>query len=130
MSQRTGSMLTVFLRAYVLVILVFIFAPIIASFVFSFNSDRFPTVPLGHFTTHWYEQVLNDSGWWDALENSLLTSVCVAIVSTVIGFCAAYTDYRYQFFGKSVVLALALLPPTSPLVIFGLAMLALSLMHI
>jgi len=124
MSQRTDSVLSVFLRAYVLVILVFIFAPIIASFVFSFNSDRFPTVPLGHFTTQWYEQVLNDSGFWDALKNSLLTSISVAVVSTVIGFCAAYTDYRYQFFGKSVFLALALLPPTIPLVIFGLAMLA------
>jgi len=121
MSQRT---LVVFLRLYVLLIFGFIFAPIIASVVFSFNSDRFPTVPLGEFTTDWYQQVLNDPGFWEALRNSVFTSIGVAFTATAIGFSAAYTDYRYRFFGKSVFLALALLPPTIPLVIMGLAMLA------
>jgi spermidine/putrescine transport system permease protein len=45
------------------------------------------------------------------------------MLSTFLGFCAAYTDYRYRFTGKSVYLALALLPPTVPLIIMGLAML-------
>ena len=48
----------------------------------------------------------------------------VSVVATFIGFCTAYTDYRYRFFGKGAYLALALLPPTIPLVIMGLAMLA------
>jgi len=42
----------------------------------------------------------------------------------VIGFCTAYTDFRYGFRFKTAYLALALLPPTIPLVIMGLAMLA------
>ena len=49
-----------FLRAYVAVVFAFVFAPIVASFVFSFNSDRFPTIPLGHFTLHWYETIFGD----------------------------------------------------------------------
>jgi spermidine/putrescine transport system permease protein len=36
----------------------------------------------------------------------------------------AYTDFRYNFIGKSFYMALALLPPTIPVVIMGLAMLA------
>jgi spermidine/putrescine transport system permease protein len=56
---------------------------------------------------------------------SLTVSISVGVLSTVIGFCTAYTDFRYRFFGKNVYLALALLPPTIPLVIMGLAMLAL-----
>ncbi|MEM7294846.1 MAG: ABC transporter permease subunit, partial [Pseudomonadota bacterium] len=48
----------------------------------------------------------------------------VSILATFIGFCTAYTEYRYQFFGKSLYLGLAVLPPTIPLVIMGLAMLA------
>jgi spermidine/putrescine transport system permease protein len=47
----------------------------------------------------------------------------VALLSTLLGFGAAYTDFRYRFFGKTVYLALALLPPTIPVVILGLAML-------
>ncbi|MFK7891444.1 MAG: ABC transporter permease [Granulosicoccus sp.] len=119
-----GHVIGVFLRGYVAVVLLFVFAPIIASVVFSFNSDRFPSLPLGSFTTDWYERILSDDGFWEALRRSLLTSVSVSLTATFIGFCAAYTDYRYRFFGKSVFLALALLPPTIPLVIFGLAMLA------
>ena len=38
------------LIAYVILAYVFIFAPIAASFVFSFNSDRFPSIPLGEFS--------------------------------------------------------------------------------
>ncbi len=112
------------LRLYICVVFIFVFAPIVASFIFSFNSDRFPTVPLGHFTLHWYETVYNDPDVWDALRVSVMTALAVSVVSTFIGFCAAYTDFRYRFFGKSAYLALALLPPTIPLVIMGLAMLA------
>ncbi len=116
--------IAIFLRIYVGVVFCFIFAPIVASFVFSFNSDRFPTIPLGSFTLHWYETIWSDPDVWDAVRVSLITSATVSVISTFIGFCAAYTDFRYRFFGKNAYLALALLPPTIPLVIMGLAMLA------
>jgi len=113
-----------FLRIYVCLIFAFVFAPIAASFIFSFNSDRFPTIPLGEFSLHWYARIWEDSQTWDALRMSLAAAATVAVISTFIGFCTAYTDYRSRFFGKGFYLALALLPPTVPLVIFGLAMLA------
>ncbi len=113
-----------FLRLYVGCIFVFVFAPIIASMIFSFNSDRFPTIPLGSFTWHWYETVYNDPDVWDALRTSVIVGVSTAILSTFIGFCTAYSDFRYNFRFKGAYLALALLPPTIPLVIMALAMLA------
>ena len=116
--------IALFLRLYVGIVFCFVFAPILASFVFSFNSDRFPTIPLGHFTLHWYQTIYNDPDVWDALRVSATSAVSVSVISTFIGFCTAYTDYRYTFFGKNAYLALALLPPTIPLVIMGLAMLA------
>lgn len=112
------------LRLYVLVIFAFIFAPIAASFVFSLNVDRFPSLPLGGFSTHWYQLVNEDPRIWEGLRNTLVTGSCVAVLATLLGFGAAYTDFRYRFFGKPVYLALALLPPTIPVVILGLAMLA------
>ncbi len=113
-----------FLRLYLAAVFCFIFAPIAASFVFSFNSDRFPTLPLGSFTLQWYREIIADEAVWDALQVSLFSAACVSVLSTFIGFCTAYTDFRFRFFGKSGYLALALLPPTIPLVIMGLAMLA------
>ena len=112
------------LRAYTLLAYAFVFAPIAASFVFSFNSDRFPSIPLGHFSTEWYQAVAADPLVWQGLGNTLVIGVIVGVVSTLLGFGAAYTDYRYQFLGKQVYLALALLPPTIPVIIMGLAMLA------
>ncbi len=123
MTRLSGQNLL--LRGYVVLVFVFVFTPIVTSFVFSVNSDRLPTIPLGHFTTHWYETIFADPDIWEAFRVSALVSVSVAILATFIGFCTAYTDYRYNFTGKALYLSLALLPPTIPLVIMGLAMLAL-----
>ncbi|QFI68901.1 ABC transporter permease [Sinorhizobium alkalisoli] len=112
------------LKFYVLLAFAFIFAPIAASFVFSFNVDRFPSLPLGGFSTIWYETVAADPLVWEGLRNTLTAGLVVSVLATAIGFGAAYTDFRYKFFGKTFYVALALLPPTIPVVILGLAMLA------
>jgi len=112
------------LKLYVLLAFAFIFAPIAASFVFSFNVDRFPSLPLGGFSTIWYEAVAADPLVWEGLRNTLAAGLVVSVLATALGFGAAYTDFRYRFFGKNLYLALALLPPTIPVVILGLAMLA------
>src|SRR3546814_4708218 len=71
-----------------------------------------------------YEAVAADPLVWEGLRNTLITGVTVSIIATALGFGAAYTDSRYKFFGKPFYLALALLPPTIPVVILGLAMLS------
>ncbi|MFJ3483297.1 ABC transporter permease [Pseudomonas sp. NPDC090202] len=117
-------LINLLLRAFVLLVFVFIFTPIVGSFVFSLNADRFPSLPLGGFSLRWYEAIAADPAVWQAFRNSLTVGVVVSLGSTVLGFTAAYTDYRYRFFGKSLYMALAMLPPTIPVVIMGLAMLA------
>jgi spermidine/putrescine transport system permease protein len=112
------------LKAYIIASFAFVFAPIAASFVFSFNADRFPSIPLGGFSLEWYKAVAADPLVWEGLRNTLMVGIVAGVISTALGFGAAYTDYRYKFFGKQVYLALALLPPTIPVIILGLAMLA------
>jgi spermidine/putrescine transport system permease protein len=111
-------------KVYLAALFLFVFAPIAASIVFSFNSDRFPTLPLGHFTTDWYVRAFSRPELWQAIANSVFVAAATALLSTFIGFATAYTDFRYGFRFKPAYLALALLPPTMPLVILGLAMLA------
>jgi len=86
--MNANRSLNVILGIYVALIFAFVFAPIIFSMIFSFNSQRFPTIPLGSFTTEWYAKILADPDVWEAY------------------------------------LALILLPPTIPLIIMALAMLA------
>lgn len=119
-----GRGLDIALTLYVALIFVFVFAPIIFSLIFSFNSQRFPTIPLGEFSTEWYVKIFNDPDVWKAVRNSVIVSSSTAVIATILGFCTAYTDFRYNFRFKGAYLALILLPPTIPLIIMALAMLA------
>lgn len=124
MTGNRNRLINAGLKIYILVCVVFIFAPILGSFVFSLNSDRFPSLPLGHFSTEWYGLIWEDPFVWTGFFNTVIVGFIVAVIATVLGFGGAYTDFRYNFLGKKVYLALALLPPTIPVVIMGLAMLA------
>ena len=121
--MKDDKLLRWVLAFYTALVFLFVFAPIAASLVFSFNSDRFPTIPLGSFTTEWYVKAFSNPEVWDAALRSLNVSSVTAVIATAIGFSAAYTDYRYDFVGKKAFLVLALLPPTIPLIILALAML-------
>jgi spermidine/putrescine transport system permease protein len=112
------------LWVYIALAFIFIFTPIVASFIFSFNSDRFPSLPLGSFSLQWYQKVLSRPEILEAAKTSIIVALCTSALSTFIGFCTAYTDYRYDFSGKKAYLALAMLPPTIPLIIMALAMLS------
>ncbi|CAM3507727.1 ABC transporter permease [Polaromonas hydrogenivorans] len=111
-------------RLYMLLVLAFILAPLIASLVFSFNADRFPSLPLKGFTTEWYRLTFSDPMVLDALKRSIGVAIPAGLLSTLLGFAAAYSDYRFSFRGKSVFNLLMMLPPTIPAVIMGLAMLS------
>ncbi len=124
MIRKSDSFSNFALGFYLVAIFVFVFTPIITSLIFSFNSDRFATIPLGSFTLKWYKTIFQDPDVWDAALTSISVALSAAVIATVIGFCTAYTDFRYSFRFKKAYLALALLPPTIPLIIMALAMLA------
>jgi spermidine/putrescine transport system permease protein len=119
-----NKLINALLFVHIALCLIFIFAPIAGSFIFSLNSDRFPSLPLGEFSLEWYRLIYQDPLVWSGFFNTLTVGLTVAVIATLLGFGGAYADYRYNFFGKSIYLALALLPPTIPVVIMGLAMLA------
>jgi spermidine/putrescine transport system permease protein len=114
---------SIVLVAWTALVFAFIFAPIISTIAFSFNSDRFPSLPWAGFTLAWYEAIFADATIRRSLGNSLIVAGVTAVISTFLGFATAYVDFRYQFLGKRVYMALAGLPPTVPVVILGVAML-------
>ena len=111
------------LRGYVVLVLALVFAPIIVSFIYSFDSNRYPTIPWGGFSTKWYEAAFADPDVSRGFRNTVTVALATGLAATLIGATTAYADYRWRFRGKNVYLALALLPPTIPVVILGLAML-------
>lgn len=120
MSDR---LINIVFKGYILIVFAFIFAPIAALVIFSFNVERFPSLPWKGFGTVWYEAVFNDptviGGFW----NSLIVGLSVALISTFLGFTAAYFVNRWDFRGKTLYLAIAVLPPCIPLIVLGLGLL-------
>lgn len=111
------------LTAYTASVFAFIFAPILTTVVFSFNADRFPSLPWGGFSLVWYEAIFADDTIRRGLVNSLIVAGLSSVIATFLGFSAAYVDYRYRFIGKTAYIALVSLPPMVPVVILGVAML-------
>jgi spermidine/putrescine transport system permease protein len=102
----------------------FIATPMLVIVVFSFDANRFPTIPWGGFSLEWHRAVLADERIRSAFLNSLVVGVATALISTVLGFAAAYIDYRYLFRGKTLGGLLVAIPPAVPASILGMAMLA------
>lgn len=123
--MRSQRPLARFLRgAYLLLVFGFIFMPLAIIVVFSFDADRFPAFPWGGFSLVWYEAVLTEPLVIESFLNSLWVGAATAVLSTLIGFAAAYADYRFAFRGKLGFLVLIAIPPTIPTIILGIAMLA------
>jgi spermidine/putrescine transport system permease protein len=107
-----------------IVVFLFILAPVASIIVFSFNADRYPSLPWGGFSLEWYRAILTDETVRRGFGRSLRVAAVVSVLATFIGFATAYVDYRFRFTGKLAFLALATLPPTVPVLILGLAMLS------
>jgi spermidine/putrescine transport system permease protein len=106
-----------------ILVLGFIYLPIISLIAFSFNANRFPSLPWTGFSTHWYQEIFSDPTISEAFLLSIMIALATAVTSTLLGFLGAYTDYRWRFPGKNVYLAVIILPPTIPYIVLGLAML-------
>lgn len=109
--------------SFVCLVFCFIYLPIVSLIAFSFNSNRFPSLPWTGFSLHWYNEVFADPSIIDAFVLSILIAVSVSVTATLLGFLGAYMDYRWRFTGKNALLAIIILPPTIPLIVLGLAML-------
>jgi spermidine/putrescine transport system permease protein len=119
----TDRLINIGLKLYIILSFGFIFFPIVALVLFAFNDSRFPSLPWSGFTTEWFEAVFSSADWRDSLKNSLAVAAIVAVIATFLGATAGYFVARWNFRGKGLYLAVAVLPPCIPLIVLGLAFL-------
>jgi len=120
--SRTGAWI---LRVFFVLVVVFLYAPIVILLIFSFNSSQLPVFPLSGFTLHWYHQFLTNS----ELQHALVTSAIIAAISSAgavaLGTLASIALVRRRFRAKGPVSALLLSPLVIPYVVFGISLLLL-----
>lgn len=110
------------MRAWLFGVFFFLYAPLIALIVFSFNDSRRITVWRG-FTLKYYEKLFNNDSLLLAFANSLTIAFVATLISLVIGALAAVLLWRYRFRGRTAVEGAFTLPLVVPEICMGVAML-------
>ncbi len=108
-----------------LVVYIFMFAPIMATIVLSFNASMFGGFPLTGFSLHWYATLFDNEQVLNAFRTSLWIALVTAAITTLVGVLAAIALVRFDFAGKSVANTLIILPALVPETILGVGLLVL-----
>ena len=87
MGKKTGILKRFVQDFYLVLILVFLYAPIATMTVLSFNSSKSRT-QWGGFTTRWYTELFSSNTIMTALYNTLLIAFLSSIIAVIIGTAA------------------------------------------
>jgi spermidine/putrescine transport system permease protein len=105
-----------------ILVLVFLYAPIVLLTIYSFSGARNPG-QWGGFTLDWYRALGDDTRVQDAIWISVKVAIISTIISVVLGTMAALALERFTFRGKQVFDALLYLPIIIPDVTMAVMML-------
>ena len=101
----------------------FLYVPIVALVLFSFNDSPIPNVWRG-FTLKWYGALANDNEMISGLWLSLRIAFFTACGSVVLGTLTAFALVKYKrFFGRTLFSGMANAPLVMPEVVVGLSLL-------
>lgn len=101
----------------------FLYLPIVALVLYSFNDSRVPNV-WGGFTLKWYVALASDDELLDGLWLSLEIAFFTACAAVVLGTLAAFALVKYRrFAGRTLFSGMVNAPLVMPDVIVGLSLL-------
>ena len=109
-------------RAWAVLVLVFVYAPLALVVVNAFNASKTFAFPPSGFTLQWWRTALASEGMWTALGNSVVVGLAATALALVLGTMAAFAVQRYAFFGRQAVNLLVVLPITLPGIVTGIAL--------
>jgi ABC-type spermidine/putrescine transport system permease subunit II len=107
-----------------LLALVFLFAPLLTVFVFSFNDAPNPGLPFVGFTGHWYADVVESWTFHQVLGTSLTIGMICVAGAMFLGFPAAVALARRRFALRGPASLAIFAPMAVPGVVIGVALLA------
>lgn len=109
---------------YVLLVFLFLYAPIAVLVVNSFNKSKY-----GHkwsgFSLKWYEKLIDNDALLNAFANSITVAVLSATAAVIIGSLMAMAIYRYTFKLKGVASSALFVVMMSPDIVLAITFLVL-----
>lgn len=105
-------------------VLWFLYFPILIIIWFSFNKESVSSFPIEHYSFDWYVKLYHNKSMMQAVRISFFIAISSTIAALIIGIPSAYALHKYNYFGKSLLLKVILLPITLPGIVTGVAMLS------
>ena len=119
MRQRKGN--SVGDRLLMILVGLFLYAPIIILIVFSFNAGNSSGVWKG-FSLHWYAELLNDRLIMHSVYTTLLVSLLATVIATVAGTFAAIGFYGMRRRARTGLMAVNNIPMMNADIVTGVSM--------
>lgn len=104
-------------------VFVFLYIPIAAVIVYSFNAAGTNTRFEG-LTLQWYVDLFQDTALMQTLRTSAIVAVIAATVATAIGIMFALGLSRYRGRGKTAMIGMIAVPLIVPEIVLGVALLS------
>jgi spermidine/putrescine transport system permease protein len=111
------------IRGFVVLVYVFMFAPILIVVVLAFNSAQFGGFPIEGFSFRWFEELYNNAAIVRAFQTSLVLGLLTAAVATTMGVLASLAIVRYEFPGKTWINTLLVAPVLIPETVLAVGLL-------
>lgn len=111
-------------RFYLILIVIFLYAPIITLMVLSFNNSR-TSVKWGGFSLKWYEKLFNNETILAALCNTLLIAFLSATIATILGTSAAIAISHMKKRRQSICMSIVNIPMLNAEIVTGIAFMLL-----
>ncbi len=109
---------------YSIVLIAFLFAPVVIVVIFSFDRVGVGTFPLSGFSTHWYRALVSDEIFQQAAKNSAIVAIAATIISVILGTLAAFGLVRYPIRFAGAFMVMTLVPLALPGLLLGVSLLS------
>ena len=106
---------------YLVIILIFLYAPIFTMMVLSFNTSKSRT-QWGGFTLGWYSQMLSDPNILSALYNTLLIAFVSALIACILGTAAAIAINSMKPVSRTIVMGITNIPMLNADIVTGISL--------
>lgn len=106
---------------YLVVMMVFLYAPIATMMALSFNRSK-SRAQWGGFTLRWYTEMFASRNIMDALYNTLLIAFLSAFIATIIGTAACIAINKMRRAPRTVVMGITNIPMLNADIVTGISL--------
>ena len=110
------------LGAWTVLVVLFLWIPLLLIIVYAFNSSNVQSWPIPGLTTHWFSVAWHSGEVRGAIWLSVRAALIATSIALILGSAAAFAIARFSFFGRETVSFLFVLPIALPGIVTGMSL--------